>query len=303
MPSVPVEVRAGPLGDDLFLSRHSAVLPNQRLKQIPSPRIDQGSDACRRVPRQCSLQPLECGSPPSLPEEQLEHIQPDDSSDQRKAGDEAEMQVDPGRHQYRQPEQRRAAGFVVLPKQRKERREEQHREHLAARDGAVGDQRYAEYGHRGGKGRTTPQQDGDRAHARERAYPRKQSEAAQQINAIEQQLAGDGINPRRAGRGVGEDVGRWNVMVLDDPAAAGHLPAEVRIGNRAQSGQQRVDERNAAEDEKQNAPQRQTPRAVFLIAERLRRAASAPPRPRRGLDPFRCKILFPRMVEVERCGL
>jgi hypothetical protein len=86
----------------------------------------------------------------------------------------------------------------------------------------------------------TAEQQCDCSRASRSAQPGEQRVAASKINEIKNNAGKNGVDPWGSGRGVGENVrGKWVVM-LNDPAAGGELPAQVKILNGVETGEQRV---------------------------------------------------------------
>ena len=63
-----------------------------------------------------------------------------------------------------------------------------------------------------------------------------------QIKEIENRSGKRRINPFIALRGIGEKFHAGNLMMLDEVAARGQLPAEIQIGNGVQAREKRIAE-------------------------------------------------------------
>jgi hypothetical protein len=70
--------------------------------------------------------------------------------------------------------------------------------------------------------------------------PAQQRIFPHEVGAVKDQTRADRVDPRLSSRGIGEDVDRWDLMVLDDSAPGSELPAKIEFAQRAEAGQETV---------------------------------------------------------------
>src|ERR1700733_6876909 len=118
---------------------------------------------------------------------------------------------------------------MLLPKERQKGREEQRGEHVGAWPDPDGDRRHGENGEDRRARRTAAQGECDGSSTSDRSEPRQDRVMPDEICRIEEEARSDRVDPELAFSRVGEDVGRWDPAVLDDPAPGGELPAEIEL--------------------------------------------------------------------------
>src|ERR1043166_6385479 len=117
------------------------------------------------------------------------------SADEREAGDEAGVQIDPEQHEKRKEPKAEVRAAVVMPEQREKSGEEDGGEEIGAWYGAEGDSGYSEECEGGGKLATAPQTEGDSGGASDRAEPGNGGVAGELMEQIESDAGEWRIDP------------------------------------------------------------------------------------------------------------